>query len=329
MLRLGIMGCSDVAYRRFMPAVRGMDEVRVIAVAEEYAPQKLDQFCSTYAVEGETGFEKLLSRPDIDAVYIPQPPALHYRWAKRALECGKHVLVEKPSTPGYAESAELVRLAGSRGLALHENYMFRYHLQIGKIREMIRDGRIGDVRLLRADFGFPLRSRDDFRYSRALGGGALLDAGGYVLKLASLFLGETVKADAACLNFLPGYEVDMYGSAVLSNDDGTVFQAAFGLDCAYRCGFEAWGSRGILRTGRIFTAPEDFSPRVEIEDAEGRTTVSLEPDSQFRHSVEAFLAETRDADKRESMYGEILLQARLVDSVRVLAAARRQPGDGR
>lgn len=316
MLRLGIIGCSDIAYRRFMPAVEDMDEVEVKAVAEEYAPQKLGQFCSTYSLEGETSFEKLLDRKDIDAVYIPQPPALHYQWARRALECGKHVLIEKPSTTCYAESEKLVKLAESRGLALHENYMFQYHSQIKKIQDMIGDGRIGEVRLLRADFGFPLRPQGDFRYNKVLGGGALLDAGGYTLKLATLFLGRSVKVDASRLNYLPGYEVDLYGSAVLSNDEGVVCQVAFGMDCAYRCTLEVWGSRGTLRTDRIFTAPADFVPTVAIETAGGKETVSLEADHHFIHSIEEFYSEVRNVKKREDMYAEILLQSKLVDAIR-------------
>lgn len=255
-------------------------------------------------------------RPDIDGVYIPQPPALHYRWAKRALQCGKHVLVEKPSTVCLAESRELVEMARERGLALHENYMFQYHSQIRDIQAMIRDGIIGDVRLYRAEFGFPMRKANDFRYSRELGGGALLDAGGYPLKLASILLGESVKVDAAQMNFLPDFEVDLYGSASLSNDEGTVFQIAYGMDCGYRCCLEVWGSRGRLFTDRIFTAPDGFEPRVMIETEDGSRTEMLEPDGHFCHSIEAFCEEIGDTRKRESMYGEILRQAGLVESVR-------------
>lgn len=316
MLRIGIIGCSEIAFRRFLPAAREMTEVKVVAVAEERTPQKLKQFCGVYSIEGETSFEKLLARADIDAVYVPQPPALHYHWAKRALELGKHVLIEKPSTTCYADSLKLVELAGKKGLALHENYMFRYHSQLRRIQGLIADGVIGDIRLLRADFGFPMRAGTDFRYDRKMGGGALLDAGGYTLSLARLLLGPTVKVNTGHLNYLPGYEVDMYGSATLSNIDGVVFQAAFGMDCGYRCGFEVWGSKGILRTNRIFTAPPDYVPAVEVETAEGKSVVSLEADNNFIRSIEEFCMEIKDNQKREAMYADILLQSKLVDDVK-------------
>lgn len=316
MLRLGILGCSEIAYRRFMPAAKNVNNLNVVTIAEEYDTSKLDLFCSTYGLEREDGFEALISREDIDAIYVPQPPALHYKWAKKALECGKHVLVEKPATISYDLSRELVEIAKQGSLALHENYMFQYHSQITRIKKMIDDGVIGDVRLIRANFGFPLRSQNDFRYNRELGGGALLDAGGYTAKLASIFLGDTIKVDSAKTNSLIGYEVDMYGNASFSNRDGVVCQVGYGMDCSYQCCLEVWGSQGRLYTDRIFTAPNDYVPSVIIEKAGKTHSVLLERDSHFEHSINEFCLETVDEDKRNAMYQSILLQAKLVEDMR-------------
>lgn len=318
MIRLGIIGCAEIAFRRFMPAVKDIKNVQAVAVAEEYDRTKLEQFCKHYDLEAEDSFERLLAREDIDAVYVPQPPAYHYRWAKAALERGKHVLIEKPSTTGYFLSKELTDIAGSRGLALHENYMFQYHSQIETIRKILSDGRIGDVRLMKANFGFPLRAQNDFRYNKKLGGGALLDAAGYTVKLASVMLGETVKVDTAKLNYIPGFEVDMYGSASLSNSEGVVFQAGFGMDCAYQCNFEIWGSKGRIYTDRIFTAPADYRPQIRIETNQEVKVIGLEADSHFQHSIEQFLMEITDDVYRKEMYKEITLQAKLIDDIRAL-----------
>lgn len=187
--------------------------------------------------------------------------------------------------------------------------------QLDEIREIIRSGKIGMLRLIRADFGFPLRDRQDFRYSRSLGGGALLDAGGYTLKLAARLLGDSIKVDAARLNSLPGYEVDMFGSAVLSNDLGQVCQVGFGMDNYYKCSLEIWGSTGRIQTDRVFTAPPDYKPSILFETAEKTDRIKLQKDSHFKHSIEAFCAEIADMDKRRKMYREILLQSRLVDDV--------------
>ena len=316
MIRLGILGCSEIAFRRFMPAAKNVAGLEVKAVAEEYAPEKLKEFCDTYGIEGAGTFAEIIDSDDIDAVYVPQPPALHHRYAKEALLKGKHVLIEKPSTTCYEDSAELVALAKEKGAALHENYMFRYHTQIQQIIDIINEGKIGDVRLFRADFGFPMRPKNDFRFNKALGGGALLDACGYTVKLATILLGESAKVDASCMNGLDGFEVDMYGSATLSNDEGTVCQIGYGMDCGYRCSLDVWGSTGTLYTNRIFTAPPDYEPTVTIRTNDGEETIVLEPYSHFEKSIEEFVAECEDQAKREAMYESILHQSKLIEDIR-------------
>jgi len=315
LIRLGILGCADIAYRRFMPAVQKIEDVQVVAVSEEYDKSKLPLFCEEYGPEAVDSFEKLINRSDIDAVYIPQPPALHYKWAKAALEAGKHVLVEKPSTINYDLTKELVDIAKEKKLALHENYMFQYHSQIGEIQNLICEGIVGDVRLYKAYFGFPMRAQNDFRYSKNLGGGALLDAGGYTAKLATLLLGKSVKVDTAQLNMLPGFEVDMYGSASLSNDNGDVCQIGFGMDCSYQCSLEVWGSKGRLFTNRIFTAPDGYEPTLFIESPEGNREIKLQPDSHFERSIRKFAEEVTVEEVRKDMYDQIVLQARLVEDI--------------
>ena len=323
MIRLGITGCAEIAFRRFMPAVMQVEGIKPVAVAEEYSPDKLTLFENEFGLEGLKSFDELISRNDIDALYIPQPPALHYKWAKKALESGKHVLIEKPSTTSYKDSLDLVKTAEAKGLALHENYMFIYHSQIKAIKKMLDEKVIGDVRQISAQFGFPMRAQNDFRYNKSLGGGALLDAGGYTLKLATVLLGNTIKVDSAHLNGLDGFEVDMYGNVSVSNDEGTVGFLGFGMDCGYRCSLEVWGSKGRLYTNRIFTAPDTVEPVVFIETADGTAEHKLEKDSHFKHSIEEFLSEISDEGKRKIMYDQILLQSKLVEDVRTLSDKAR------
>lgn len=320
-LRLGILGCSDIAQKRFMPALKDVEGIEAVAVAEQYNPARVSEFVGEFPLEVEPDFPSLLARDDIDAVYVPQPPALHAQWAGAALEAGKHVLVEKPSTTCLADTMRLVDTARERNLALHENYMFQYHSQIPAIRALIDEGVIGDVRLYRADFGFPLRQANDFRYVAKLGGGALLDAGGYVLKLGALLLGPNARIATANVHGLPGYEVDMMGSFTMEAEGGLVYQGAFGMDCGYRCKLEVWGSTGTLTTDRIFTAPNGFEPSVTIQNNEGVRTIKLEADAHFTKSIAAFVAQTSDAGLRQRSYEAIAQQARLVEDVRSAVSA--------
>lgn len=312
-MRIGILGTADIAFRRFLPALKKCPEMEYAGVASRTL-EKTERFVETYGGRGYPSYEALLKDESIDAVYVPLPPALHYEWGKKVLLAGKHLFMEKPFTTSLAETEELLRLAGEKGLAVHENYMFLYHSQLARVKELISNGMLGDIRLYRMAFGFPKRSEGDFRYNKALGGGALLDCGGYPVRLALELLGESAKVIQARLVQPEGYEVDLYGSAVLENDAGMCAQISFGMDNAYQCQLEVWGSKATLIAPRIFTAGTDFSPPLILRGSSGEETLSLETDDSFLHSIQEFLEQMNA--KTTAMYDAIRNQTQKIESIR-------------
>ena len=332
-VRIGIICPSEIAFRRFMPAIKKLDCAEYIGVAHANAKEwfgdnepnealllsekeKAENFRKEYGGKVFDSYESLLTSPDVDAIYLPLPPALHYRWANEALRNGKHIFLEKPSTTSFADTSDLISVAKEKSLAVHENYMFAFHKQISEIQDIIASGKLGEVRLYRIAFGFPQRAKNDFRYNKALGGGALLDCGGYTVKLATMLLGETAKTVYSKLNYTDGFDVDIYGSAAMINDSGTTAQLSFGMDNSYKCELEVWGSKGFLRTGRILTAPDGFEPTAEITLGSETEIVKLSPDDTFGKSIEHFCRCVQDEKTREENYKTILKQAKLVDEVR-------------
>ena len=331
-IRIGIICPSDIAFRRFLPALKQCESFEYVGVAyaapeewfgENAAPEiirgereKAERFAETYGGEVVSGYEALLARPDVDAVYLPLPPALHFPWGRRALEHGKHVLMEKPFTTGLAETEELLALAGEKGLAVHENYMFVYHRQITEIQRLISSGELGEVRLIRASFGFPFRGANDFRYNREMGGGALLDCGGYPIRLARLLLGDTAKLVDGQFTESAEFGVDIYGNATLRNDAGLTAQVAFGMDNAYQCKLEVWGSKALLTADRVFTPPADLAPRLTIQDNDGVRTIEVEPDDQFLNSIGVFERCVADSVFRRERCADIAKQSGIVDELR-------------
>lgn len=342
MIKIGIICPSEIAFRRFLPALKKCPDYSYVGVA---VADKAEWFGESAASVSDSEFEKirsgemekaenfrneyegkifgsyieLISDPDIDAVYVPLPPALHFKWAEMALKNGKHVLVEKPSTISGEDSGKLITLARGKGLALHENYMFAFHDQLKAIKEIVNSGKLGAVRLYRLDFGFPRRSMRDFRYSRKMGGGALLDCGGYTLKYATMLLGDDARLDYARMNYTDEFEVDLYGSAALSNKEGQVVQIGFGMDNAYKCTLEIWGSEGRLVTGRVLTAPAGFTPSYELIRGNESEVHDLPADDTFLKSLQYFSRCISDPQIREESYRNIQKQADLVDEFRRLS----------
>lgn len=313
-MKLGILGTADIAYRRFLPALTKIADITYAGIASR-TPSKCEKFQESYGGKIYGSYDTLLADDSIDAVYVPLPPALHYEWGKKVLEAGKHLLMEKPFTTDVRHTEELLKLAAEKGLAVYENYMFLYHSQLERIKQLISQGELGQIRLYRMSFGFPIRGQGDFRYNKELGGGALLDCGGYPVRLALELLGDTVKVVQSKLIQPKGFEVDLYGNAVMENDAGEVAQISFGMDNAYQCQLEVWGSKGTLSAKRIFTAPPHLIPRAVLAKNE-ELELELPADDAFVNSIAAFVSCIRDetASKNESRM--ILKQADLISSFR-------------
>lgn len=311
-IRLGILGTADVAYRRFLPALMENPNFEYVGVASRNYSNTVS-FCETYGGLGFSGYESLINSGMIDAVYIPLPPALHYKWAKKSLEKGIHVMVEKPFTTHLSDTCSLLNLARNNSLAIHENYMFVYHSQLDTIRKLLNDDNIGELRLIRSSFGFPFRGSSDFRYNKSLGGGALLDCGYYPIKIGSLFLGKTTHVNMARLYHSSEFNVDIYGSATLENENGMIAQISFGIDNSYKCELELWGSKGNIRATRIFTAPANFNPEIIVSVGDTESIVMGGINNQFLKSIEIFHRKIDDISLSIMDYADITLQSKLME----------------
>lgn len=336
MIRIGIISPSEIAFRRFMPALQKCEDLVYVGIAyassEEWFGEALSvtsrekreatlkieyskarKFQDVYGGDIFEGYTSLIKSSDVDAVYIPLPPALHFRWAKLALENGKHVFVEKPSTTCYEETRELVELARKNNLAIHENYMFIYHEQLQALDKVVKDGVIGDVRLYRISFGFPRRPVGDFRYIKTLGGGALLDAGGYTIKYARYLLGVSARMVCASTQYINDFDVEIGGSATMVNDKGICAQLAFGMDNDYKCSIEIWGSKGTILSDRILTAPAGFVSEYILKQNQNYSTHKLPADDAFLKSMQVFVNCVKDNETRMAEYDILLTQEKLVE----------------
>lgn len=337
--KLGIICPSEIAFRRFLPSLKRVEGFNFagvsIATPEEWAGegnvtestiaviekerQKAQSFIDNYGGRIFEGYQTLIESPEIDVVYLPLPPALHFKWAKRTLEAGKNAYVEKPFTTSLEDTQELLSIAKEKKLAVHENYMFVFHKQLQAIKDWIERGEIGKIRQYRVSFGFPRRAANDFRYNKALGGGALLDAGGYCMKYASWLLGDSARLVCANAYYESEFEVDIFGSATMVNNEGTVVQISFGMDCDYKCELEAWGSTGTLTTGRILTAPDGLEPDMVIKHNQEYETKKLPADNAFEKSIRRFLDCLTNEETRVDNYSVIERQAFFVEQYKKLA----------
>ncbi|MEU5878746.1 Gfo/Idh/MocA family oxidoreductase [Spirillospora sp. NPDC047279] len=323
-LRIGVIGCADIAWRRTLPALAGHPDVRVTALASR-DPERARRFAERFGGEPVTGYEALLDRADLDAVYVPLPAKLHARWVERALLSDRHVLAEKPLTASAEETETLVGLAASRGLALLENFMFLCHSQHARVSDLVAQGAIGELRTLTAAFAFPPPADGHNIYKPDVGGGVLTDAGVYPLRAAQFHLGPGLQVLGAHMNVDERRGVDVAGTALLVAPGGQTAHLTWGAERSYRSRYELWGSTGRIEVPWAFTPPAAHRPVIRIERQDHVEELTLPAQDHFAAAVDAFVARVRDGVPSVLEGEAVLSHARLVDQVRRRALA---PGGG-
>ncbi len=313
-MNIAILGAANIALSRFMPALDSIGSLNYIGVASN-TPGKAEVFQQNFGGRIFSSYDEVISSPEVDAVYIPLPPSLHYIWARKALLNSKHVFLEKPSVLKENHAQELVAIARERGLALVENYMFEYHAQLNAIKSIIESGDIGNLRFINSHFCFPFRGAKDFRYSKSMGGGALYDCGGYPVKLLSMLMNDGVRVEHAKLNVDERFGVDSNGIVSLSDSEGVLGQAYFGMDDTYKCTVEVLGSKGSVVSSRIFTAPSDVDIAVELT-VNNKTRKHIVRDRQFSNILNHFQQAANDLELREESYSGILNQVNLISQIK-------------
>jgi NDP-hexose-3-ketoreductase len=317
-VRMGVLGCASIALRRVIPAMKEAENVELKAVASR-DPAKARDVARRFGCDVAEGYDDLLARPDIDAVYIPLPTGLHAHWASRALTAGKHVLTEKPLACDHPTALALVNQATKAGLWLMENYMFLHHSQHRKVRDLVAEGRIGELRVFTARFGIPPRDAADVRYRPELGGGALLDVGVYPIRAASYFLGTELDVIGSVLRLHPTRGVDVAGHALLCTPSGITAELSFGFDHAYRSCYSLWGDHARLTLDRAFTPPPTRRPLVRIESPDQTEELSFPAEHQFEVITESFAQSVLQGADYTPQAEAITRQAELVDQVRSAA----------
>ncbi|MFC1735238.1 Gfo/Idh/MocA family protein [Candidatus Hydrogenedentota bacterium] len=306
-IRFGIIGCAGIARKNFLPAMKSCACAEPIAVASLLF-EEAEECATQFGCEAMKNYEALLSRDDINAVYIATPNALHADLAVAAARAGHHVLCEKPLAVNIEETRRILDACDKNNVALLEGLAYRFHSQHATLRALIEEGRIGEPILLQAWFGFPPLNDTNFRYSPELGGGAILDAGAYTIHIARSFFGREPITVHACLD-KSDKQVEIHGSALLDFGQGQTAQLAFGFNNMYRNSYAIWGTEGLVTLTRAFSIPATFAPTLVLERQSCREERVLEPFDQFAGEINSFCDGLRDAATRKMWRDDAMRQS--------------------
>ncbi len=281
LLRWGLLATGAIA-RRFATALQDPASAGVLTAAASRDLAKAEKFCEDFPGCVALGsYEALLAHEEVDAVYISTPHPMHAEWAVKAAEAGKHILCEKPLTLNHAEAMAVVEAARRHDVFLMEAFMYRCHPQMEKAVALIREGALGEVQMIDATFGFSAEFNPEGRlFSNELGGGGILDVGGYPMSLARRLAGaalgrpfaEPIRLEAvASLNAVTG--TDEVATAVLDFGGGLLAHIACAVRASLENAVRVTGSKGTL------VIPQPWTPR------RGATALELKRGSETERMV--------------------------------------------
>jgi len=313
-LRLGILGYANIAKKSMIDNFIGSDEF-ILSKIGSRKNDKLKEVIEKYNTKGVLGYEEVVNDPKIDCIYIPLPTGLHFEWAKECILSGKHVMIEKSICTSLKETRELIKLSELKNVCVFENFMFQYNDQYKVIHELLKEGTIGDIKLLKSSFGFPIFDpQTNIRYKRDLGGGALLDAGAYVLKGSQFLAGINQKVVSSRMVMHKEYNVDFHGYVTLESENGLVSQLSYGFDNYYQNMIEIWGSKGIIKTERAYTSPSNFEHIITISNNNESKDIVVNSSNPGITICKKFAESIKSKDLSENQ--KILRQAQLIHLVK-------------
>ncbi|MDD5468790.1 MAG: Gfo/Idh/MocA family oxidoreductase [Anaerolineales bacterium] len=289
-LRWGVLGASHFACEKVLPAMQSCQHAQVIAIASR-SMERSQQVTERFGIEKSyADYEELLADPQVEAVYIPLPNALHVAWSKRALQAGKHVLCEKPLGLNANEAEGLLAEAHRHPhLAVMEAFMYRFHPQWQRAKRSVEEGEIGELRAVHTTFTYYNVDPNNIRNRAEVGGGALLDVGCYPISLSRfLFDREPVRVSGS-MELDPQFGTDRLTASLLEFDDGAAtFLVSTQLAPYQRVSI--FGTQGRLEIEMPFN-PAPYQPtRLWLQRGVAVEEILIDPCNQYTLQADAFSA---------------------------------------
>lgn len=286
-IRWGILSTANIGKAAVIPAIQASNNGEVVAVASR-SLEKAQAFARELNIPKSYGsYKALLEASDIDAVYIPLPNNLHRDWTIRAAERGKHILCEKPLGLNTQECVEMDAAANRYGVRLMEAFMYRFHPRTQKVLDMVREGRLGELRLIHSTFTFRLTRPDNIRFKPELGGGALMDVGCYCVNV-SRTMAESEPVSVECFARWTKSGVDEQLVGTLGFAGGLLAQFDCALTMARREEYTLAGTEAVLTIPRAFVPGAASCVIEERRDRGVLTRHRIKGANQYQLMVEHF-----------------------------------------
>ena len=320
-LKIGAIGCSDVAKRQLFPAVDSSQLANVEYIGSR-SLKKAEEWAKKYGCNKFGTYDDVIDS-NIDAVYISLPIGLHEEWTLKAAKAGKHVLCEKSSTTSYESAKKMVKTGKENNIRILEGFAFRFHPQHKQIRELIcRE--TGELHNFYGIYGLPLPLEDNIRWKKELGGGVLNDVSCYPIYASRLVFQSEPISVLSHLEFDKKFDVDKSADIILKYPNEKTAFVSSGFNNYYQSKYSVWGSKARISTKRAYAVPRDYKTSVYLDKNDKISETIIPPVDQFAIMFDIFCnVITNNIKNPYDFENDLLEQAKLMESIRISSHEKR------
>jgi len=323
-LKFGIIGCSRIARKSVIPAIL-KSEFAELEIIGSRTIEKSKEFSTEFNCKKNGTYDDVISDDSINAVYISTPIGTHAELAMKAASAGKHVYCEKSATDSFTSAKEMVECSKNNNVRIMEGFMFRFHTQHKKVKELINNNKIGDLDSFYGSFGFPSFPEGDIRYNKELGGGFLNDSGCYPICASRMIFDQEPLSVFSHNSIDSKTGVDVKGTSILTYKNNKTASITYANGNYYQAKYEVWGSEGVISLDRAYSVPSDFITKINLQynienSWEGRKNeiIKVEPTDHFLKMIDMFCMEINGNDKLSLNFEkELLNQAKVMEAHRL------------
>ncbi len=281
-LHWGLLSTARIN-RSLIPPLRASKRNQLVAVGSR-AQDSADKYAQEWKIPRAHGsYEALLANPEIDVIYNPLPNHLHAEWTIKAVEAGKHVLCEKPLALNVEEVDAIQSAARKHGRIVMEAFMYRHHPQTLKVQELVKNGSLGTLKLIRGSFSYVLSREGDVRLKPEMGGGSIWDIGCYPISYARMIVGENpLEVFGWQVAGPTGIDETFAGQMRFANDVLAQFDSSFVIP--FHTFMEIVGSDGTLNIPRPFRPGTD--EKIYLTQGEKTETIKIPGQELYVGEVE-------------------------------------------
>jgi predicted dehydrogenase len=326
-VRWGVLSTARIGLDKVIPAMQRGRWSNIAAIASRDFKKARDAARELGIPKAYGSYEELLADPEIEAVYNPLPNHLHVPWSSRAALAGKHVLCEKPIGLNVSEARELLEVQKRTGVRIQEAFMVRTHPQWTGTRDLIKEGRIGDLRSIAGYFSYFNRDAANIRNVLEYGGGALMDIGCYPINISRFIFDEEPVRVSGIVERDPEWGVDRLTSAILDFPSGqSIFTCSTQISAYQRMQF--FGTEGRIEVSMPFNAPPDRPCQIIIAGASGIfggpiRTKEFKPADQYTIQGDLFSRSIREGTEQPIPLADAVRNMAVIEAIFRSAASGR------